>query len=46
MKTFVAEDIYGRIIEICAYTETNARQKAEKALGYGNVIRFYEALVR
>ncbi len=46
MKTFVAEDIYGRIIEICAYTEIVARQKAEKALGYGKVVRFSETVVR
>jgi len=45
MRTFVAEDIYGRIIEICAYTETVARQKAGKVLGHGNVVRFCEALI-
>lgn len=45
MRTFIAEDIYGRIIEICSYTETLARQKAEKALGYGKVVRFCEAVV-
>lgn len=45
MKTFVAEDIHGRVIEICAYTETVARQKAEKAMGYGKVVRFSEAVV-
>ena len=45
MRTFVAEDIHGQVIEICAYTETVARQKAEKALGYGKVIRFSEARV-
>lgn len=45
MRTFIAEDIYGRIIEITSYTETLARQKAEKALGYGKVVRFCEARV-
>jgi hypothetical protein len=45
MKTFVAEDVYGRVIEICAYTETVARQRAEKAMGYGKVVRFCEATV-
>ncbi len=45
MRTFVAEDIYGRVIEVCAYTETVARQKVEKALGHGKVIRFSETLV-
>ena len=46
MRTFVAEDVYGRVIEICAYTETVARQRAEKAMGHGNVVRFSEAVVR
>jgi hypothetical protein len=40
MKTYVATDQNGNTVHVSAYTETEARQKAEEALGYGNVISF------
>jgi len=40
MKTYQATDQYGNTIFVSAYTETEAREKAEQQLGYGNVIRF------
>lgn len=40
MKTYVAVDQHGKTVYVSAYTETEARQKAEDELGYGNVISF------
>ena len=40
MKTYVATDQYGNTVHVSAYTESEARQKAEEKLGGGNVIRF------
>jgi predicted transcriptional regulator len=42
MKTYIAVDQNGKTVTISAYTESEARQKAEEALGYGNVIEFSE----
>jgi len=42
MRTFIAVDQSGKTVTVSAYTETDARQKAEELLGYGNVIKFYE----
>ena len=42
MKTYVAIDQYGKTIHVSAYTESDARQKAEEELGYGNIISFIE----
>lgn len=40
MKTFVATDQNGKTVHVSAYTESDARQKAEEELGYGNVVSF------
>ena len=40
MKTYKAVDQSGKTILVSAYTESEARQKAEEELGWGNVIRF------
>lgn len=42
MKTFLATDQTGNTVHVSAYTESEARQKAEELLGYGNVIKFQE----
>lgn len=42
MKTYKAVGQNGETVMISAYTETEARQKAEDQLGWGNVIRFEE----
>ena len=42
MKTYIAIDQNGKTVQVSAYTESDARQKAEEALGYGNVISFKE----
>ena len=42
MKTYKAVGQNGETVLISAYTETEARQKAEEQLGWGNVIRFEE----
>lgn len=42
MKTYIAVDQHGNTVHVSAYTESDARQKAEEALGWGNVIKFYE----
>ena len=42
MKTYRAIDQFGNTIYVSAYTESEARQKAEEELGYGNVIKFEE----
>ncbi len=42
MKTYKAVDQYGQTVYVSAYTESEARQKAEEQLGYGNVISFQE----
>jgi len=42
MKTFIAIDQNGKAVTVSAYTETEARQKAEQLLGFGNVIKFQE----
>jgi len=42
MKTYIAIDQHGNTVQVSAYTESDARQKAEDALGYGNVIEFRE----
>ncbi len=40
MDTYVATDQNGKTVHVSAYTESEARQKAEELLGFGNVIRF------
>jgi len=40
MDTYVATDQNGKTVHVSAYTESDARQKAEELLGLGNVIRF------
>lgn len=42
MKTYKAVGQNGETVIVSAYTETEARQKAEEKLGFGNVIRFEE----
>lgn len=42
MKTYIATDQYGNTVTVSAYTETDARQKAESELGFGNVVEFNE----
>lgn len=42
MKTYKAIGQNGEMVIVSAYTETEARQKAEEELGFGNVIRFEE----
>lgn len=42
MKTFKAVNQSGETVFISAYTESEARQKAEEQLGYGNIIQFEE----
>ena len=42
MKTYKAMDQHGRTVYVSAYTESDARQKAEEDLGYGNIISFEE----
>ena len=42
MKTYRAVDQYGNTVYVSAYTESDAKQKAEDALGWGNVIEFSE----
>lgn len=42
MKTYKAVDQNGKTIHISAYTESDARQKAEEELGFGNIISFSE----
>ena len=42
MKTYKAVDQYGNTVFVSAYTESEARQKAELELGWGNIIEFCE----
>jgi len=42
MKTYKAVGQNGDTVIVSAYTESEARQKAEEELGCGNVIRFEE----
>ncbi len=42
MRTFIAVDQNGKTLMVSAYTESEARQECEEALGIGNIIRFYE----
>ena len=42
MRTFRAIDQHGRTEFVSAYTESEARQKAEELLGFGNIISFEE----
>jgi hypothetical protein len=42
MKSYIAVDQHGNSVIVSAYTESEARQKAEDQLGYGNVIKFTE----
>jgi hypothetical protein len=42
MKSYIATDQHGNTVIVSAYTETDARQKAEEQLGSGNVIEFHE----
>lgn len=41
-KTYVATDQKGKTVHVSAFTESEARQKAEELLGYGNVVTFHE----
>jgi len=38
MKSYIATDQYGNTVTVSAYTD--ARQKAEVELGFGNVVSF------
>tara|TARA_R110002167_G_scaffold70379_1_gene198296 strand:+ start:539 stop:682 length:144 start_codon:yes stop_codon:yes gene_type:complete len=40
MKTYKAVGQNGETVIVSAYTESEARQKAEEELGWGNVIKF------
>ena len=42
MKSYIATDQYGNTVTVSAYTETDARQRAEAELGFGNVVTFEE----
>ena len=42
MKTYKAVSQNGETVIVSAYTESEARQKSEEELGWGNVIRFEE----
>tara|TARA_R110000850_G_scaffold107632_1_gene219388 strand:+ start:994 stop:1125 length:132 start_codon:yes stop_codon:yes gene_type:complete len=42
MKTYKAIDQHGNTVYVSAYTESDARQKAEEELGWGNIITFEE----
>lgn len=42
IRTFMAVGQDGRTIHVSAYTESEARQKAEEALGWGQIIKFCE----
>ena len=42
MKTYKAVDQHGNTAYVSAYTESDARQKAEDELGLGNIISFEE----
>ena len=42
MKTYKAVDQEGNTVLVSAYTESEARQKAEEELGSGQVVRFEE----
>ncbi len=42
MKTYIAVGQNGETVFVSAYTESDARQQAEEALGWGNVISFDE----
>lgn len=42
MTTYIATDINGKTAIVSAYTESEARQKAEESLGYGQVVSFKE----
>lgn len=42
MRTWLAVDQLGNTVYVSAYTESEAREKAEDELGYGNVIKFEE----
>jgi len=42
VRTFIATDQNGNTVTVSAYTESEARQKAEEHLGFGNVIKFIE----
>lgn len=42
MKTYIATDQHGKTVTVSARTESDARQQAEDALGWGNVIQFRE----
>lgn len=42
MKTYIATDISGNTVTVSAYTESEARQKANDALGNGQVVSFRE----
>lgn len=42
MKTYKAVGQNGETVIISAYTATEARQRAEEELGFGNVISFEE----
>lgn len=40
IKNYIATDQNGKIVIVSGYTESEARQKAEEELGYGNVVKF------
>lgn len=42
MRTFLAVSQDGTTIHVSAYTESEARQKAEDALGWGQLVKFEE----
>ena len=42
MKSYIAIDQTSKTIHISAYTESEAKQKAEELLGCGNVVTFKE----
>jgi hypothetical protein len=42
MKTYIAIDQNGKTVHVSAYTESDARQRAEEELGYGNIVSFTE----
>ena len=43
IKNYIATDQHGKTVLVSGYTESEARQKAEVELGFGNVVKFEKA---
>lgn len=40
LVNYIATDQHGKTVLVSGYTESEARQKAETELGFGNVVKF------